>query len=64
MSIEISGPPGVGKSSLALAIAMSARLSPGNLTNSVRADDQSEKGKVLLIGMQFHYYSCTFDRLG
>lgn len=43
---------------------MSARLSPGNLTNSVRADDQSEKGEVLLIGMQFHYYSCTFDRLG
>ncbi|EAL23236.1 hypothetical protein CNBA3520 [Cryptococcus deneoformans B-3501A] len=60
MSIEISGPPGGGKSSLALAIAMSARLSPGNLTNSVRADDQSEKGEVLLIDTEG---SMTSERL-
>ncbi|OWZ62299.1 hypothetical protein AYX14_04120 [Cryptococcus neoformans] len=49
MSIEITGPPGGGKSSIALAVAMSARLSPGNFTNSIRADDQNGKGEVLLI---------------
>lgn len=64
MSIEITGPPGGGKSSIALAVAMSARLSPGNFTNSIRADDQNGKGEVLLIGMQFQYYLRMFDQVG
>lgn len=64
MSIEITGPPGGGKSSIALAVAMSARLSPGNFTNSIRADDQNEKGEVLLIGIQFQYYLRMFDQVG
>lgn len=64
MSMEISGPPGGGKSSIALAIAMSARLSSGNFADSVRPHDQSEKGEVLLIGMHSQYYLRTFDRLG
>lgn len=64
MSMEISGPPGGGKSSIALAIAMSARLSSGNFADSVQPHDQSEKGEVLLIGMQSQYHLRTFDRLG
>lgn len=64
MSIEISGPPGGGKSSIALAIAMSARLSSGNFADSGRPHNQSEKGEVLLIGMQSQYYLRTFDRIG
>lgn len=43
---------------------MSARLSTGNFTNSIRADDQNGKGEVLLIGMQFQYYLRMFDQVG
>ncbi|KIR51009.1 RAD51-like protein 2 [Cryptococcus gattii Ru294] len=60
MSIEISGPPGGGKSSIALAIAMSARHSSGNFADSVRTHDQSEKGEVLLIDTEG---SMTSERL-
>ncbi|XAO22570.1 hypothetical protein I312_101343 [Cryptococcus bacillisporus CA1280] len=60
MSMEISGPPGGGKSSIALAIAMSARLSSGNFADSVQPHDQSEKGEVLLIDTEG---SMTSERL-
>lgn len=52
MSVEISGPPGAGKTVLVTALAVNARMSS-------EGEDDAE---VLIIG-QFHPFYCTGSEL-
>ncbi|WWC62107.1 uncharacterized protein I303_104697 [Kwoniella dejecticola CBS 10117] len=46
MTVEIAGPPGIGKTSMALAVVLSARLTAADQANE---EEEAESGEVLII---------------